>query len=89
MIDPVAVPKQSTSVTAPVTALMFTVTTWSAAPARMQASPPMMRRMKVFTFTTPICEPSRFWPVAPGMSAQFTLSVLICHWKVAAEPSEG
>ena len=86
---PLFAPLQVTLVTCAVTPMMRTVTTWSAAPARMQASPPMMRRMKVFCVKGPTSAPGRSWAVAPGISFQVRLSVLICHWYVAALPSEG
>ncbi|MBV6405719.1 MAG: hypothetical protein GFGODING_02500 [Flavobacteriales bacterium] len=73
-------PLQETLVTVPLAVMIRTRTTWSAAPARMQASPPMMRRMYVSALMAPIIEPGRSWPVAPTMLVQFTLSVLICHW---------
>ena len=37
----------------------------------------------------PISAPVRFCPVEPAMLVQFTLSVLICHWKVAAGGKAG
>ena len=89
VIEPVEPALHNALFTTPVTVLMFTVTTWSAAPASTHASPPMMRRMNVFTVTTPTCEPNRFWLVAPRILVQLRLSVLICHWKVAADPKEG
>jgi hypothetical protein len=62
-MEPLPVLLQFTPFTTPVTVIILTVTTWSAAPARMQASPPIILLKKVFTNKGPIAEPERFCPV--------------------------